>query len=225
MLLTSFATSFVAPASRLSVQQRTSAPCMGSTSDFKNGLTLEFENSVWKITNFLHVKPGKGPAFVRSTLKNLENGKTLDKTWRAGEKFGDAQIDKSECQVCRCTRWQHGEIVHQQHARLDPHAAADRLSRQFSYDDADDMVFMNMETYEEERIPRGNIDKAEFIVPEMDVTILRWQDKAIDVQIGKTVVLKVRGALLLLQHGLLHPLATHALTHVCACPWGAGGRD
>ena len=84
---------------------------------------------------------------------------------------------------------------------------------------------MNMETYEEERIPRGNIDKAEFIVPEMDVTILRWQDKAIDVQIGKTVVLKVRGALLLLQHGLLHPLATHALTHVCACPWGAGGRD
>lgn len=103
MLLASLLSSpaFVAPASRLPAQPRARTPCMGSTSDFKNGLTLEFENSVWKITDFLHVKPGKGPAFVRSTLKNLETGKTLDKTWRAGEKFADAQVDKSECQVCR----------------------------------------------------------------------------------------------------------------------------
>ena len=43
------------------------------------------ENSVWRVTDFLHVKPGKGPAFVRSTLKNVITGKTLDKTWRAGE--------------------------------------------------------------------------------------------------------------------------------------------
>ena len=92
---------FVAPASRLPAQPRARAPCMGSTSDFKNGLTLEFENSVWKITSFLHVKPGKGPAFVRSSLKNLETGKTLDKTWRAGESFQEAQVDKSECQVRR----------------------------------------------------------------------------------------------------------------------------
>ena len=69
---------FLPPASRLAQQpraRRSLAVAMGSTSDFKNGLTLEFENSVWKITSFLHVKPGKGPAFVRSSLKNLETGR------------------------------------------------------------------------------------------------------------------------------------------------------
>ena len=156
---------FLAPPSRLHShsqhqQLRRGAPSMGSTSDFKNGLTLEFENSVWKITDFLHVKPGKGPAFVRSTLKNLETGKTLDKTWKAGEKFNDAQVDKSKCQ--------------------------------YSYEDGDDMVFMNMETYEEERVPRAQVDKADFIVPESDVVVLRWQGKPIDVQIEKSVILKAR---------------------------------
>ena len=69
---------------------------MGSTTDFKTGLTIEFENSVWKVTEFLHVKPGKGPAFVRSKLKNLETGNTLEKTWKAGETFPDAQVDKAD---------------------------------------------------------------------------------------------------------------------------------
>merc|ERR1719498_1242543 len=161
MLLASLLSSpaFVAPASRLPAQPRARTLCMGSTSDFKNGLTLEFENSVWKITDFLHVKPGKGPAFVRSTLKNLETGKTLDKTWKAGEKFNDAQVDKSKCQ--------------------------------YSYEDGDDMVFMNMETYEEERVPRAQVDKADFIVPESGAVVLRWQGKPIDVQIEKSVILKV----------------------------------
>lgn len=48
------------------------------------------------MVDFLHVKPGKGSAFVRSKLKNLETGSTLEKTWRAGEAFGDAQVDKEE---------------------------------------------------------------------------------------------------------------------------------
>jgi len=66
---------------------------MGSTTDFKVGLTIEFEGSVWRVQEFLHVKPGKGPAFVRTTLKNVQTGKTLDKTWRAGETFPDAEVD------------------------------------------------------------------------------------------------------------------------------------
>ena len=45
------------------------------------------------------VKPGKGPAFVRTTLKNLETGKSLDKTWRAGEAYIEAQVEKLECQA------------------------------------------------------------------------------------------------------------------------------
>ena len=92
---------FVSPQSRLPTHTgRSAAVSMGSTADFKNGMTIEDEGSVWKIISFLHVKPGKGPAFVRSTLKNLETGKTLDRTWRAGENFVDAQVDKLDCQVC-----------------------------------------------------------------------------------------------------------------------------
>jgi len=152
--------SFVALGSRLSTQvSRGASVCMGSTADFKNGLTLEDEGAVWKITSFLHVKPGKGPAFVRTTLKNLETGKSLDKTWRAGEAFKEAQVDKLECQ--------------------------------YSYDDGDDMVFLNMESFEEERVARTNVDKADYIAEEMGVVVCRWQGKTIDVQVPKTVTVKV----------------------------------
>ena len=87
--------SFVMPAPRVfATPARASSISMGSTTDFKVGLTIEFEGAPWKITEFLHVKPGKGPAFVRSKLKNVETGATLDKTWKAGETFPDAQVDK-----------------------------------------------------------------------------------------------------------------------------------
>jgi len=82
----------VAPA-RSSTSSRSGRVAMGSTTDFKVGLTIEMENSVWRVQEFLHVKPGKGPAFVRTTLKNVMTGRTLDKTWRAGETFPDAQVD------------------------------------------------------------------------------------------------------------------------------------
>jgi len=69
-----------------------------STSDFKTGMTLEFDNNLMQIIDFQHVKPGKGPAFVRSTLRNVRTGAVLDKTWRAGEKVERAMIDKRNMQ-------------------------------------------------------------------------------------------------------------------------------
>jgi elongation factor P len=58
-----------------------------STNQFKNGMHIEHEGSVWRIVEFQHVKPGKGGAFVRTRLKKLETGAVVDKTFRAGEKF------------------------------------------------------------------------------------------------------------------------------------------
>jgi len=58
-----------------------------STNQFKNGTHIEIDGAVFKIVEFQHVKPGKGPAFVRSKLKRLADGASLDKTFRAGEKF------------------------------------------------------------------------------------------------------------------------------------------
>ena len=60
---------------------------MSSTSDFKNGLIINHKNNLWKIVEFLHVKPGKGSAFVRSKLKNIRTGQVVDETFRAGEKI------------------------------------------------------------------------------------------------------------------------------------------
>jgi elongation factor P len=67
---------------------------MASLADFKNGLCLEFHNDIYMITEFQHVKPGKGPAFVRTKLKSLRSGKVLDKTFNAGEKITTARVEK-----------------------------------------------------------------------------------------------------------------------------------
>ena len=69
---------------------------MASTSDFKNGLVLNLDGQLWTITEFQHVKPGKGPAFVRTTLKNVMSGKVVDKTFNAGIKVDTATVDKRD---------------------------------------------------------------------------------------------------------------------------------
>ncbi|MBN3581738.1 elongation factor P [Algoriphagus aestuarii] len=67
---------------------------MASTADFKNGLCLVMNNDIFTIVEFQHVKPGKGAAFVRTKLKGLTTGKTLDKTFNAGEKVETARVEK-----------------------------------------------------------------------------------------------------------------------------------
>jgi len=69
---------------------------MASTSDFRNGVVLNMEGQLWTITEFQHVKPGKGPAFVRTTLKNVMSGKVVDKTFNAGIKVETATVDKRD---------------------------------------------------------------------------------------------------------------------------------
>lgn len=71
---------------------------MYSTSDFRNGLKIEVDGIPYEIIEFLHVKPGKGGAFVRTKLKNLESGTVIDKTFRAGEKVEKADIKERAMQ-------------------------------------------------------------------------------------------------------------------------------
>ena len=71
---------------------------MISVNDFKNGLTIQVDGELWRVVEFQHVKPGKGSAFVRSKLKNLRNGGVQEKTFRAGEKVEQAQIDRKKMQ-------------------------------------------------------------------------------------------------------------------------------
>ena len=69
---------------------------MASTNDLKNGMVLKLDNGLWSVIEFQHVKPGKGGAFVRTTLKNVLTAKVVDKTFNAGTKVEVATVDKRD---------------------------------------------------------------------------------------------------------------------------------
>jgi len=69
---------------------------VATTNDLKNGMTLDLEGQLWNVVEFQHVKPGKGGAFVRTTLKNVMSGKVVDKTFNAGTKVDVANVDRRE---------------------------------------------------------------------------------------------------------------------------------
>ena len=71
---------------------------MINASDFRNGVTLEMDNGIWTIVSFLHVKPGKGAAFVRTKLKNIVTGAVIERTFNPTDKFPKAMIETQEMQ-------------------------------------------------------------------------------------------------------------------------------
>ncbi len=71
---------------------------MADTSDFRNGLIIKFKNDLYSIVEFQHVKPGKGGAFVRTTLKNLRTGRVLDNTFRSGESVEVVRVERRKYQ-------------------------------------------------------------------------------------------------------------------------------
>ncbi|PIB34281.1 elongation factor P [Reichenbachiella sp. 5M10] len=71
---------------------------MASTADFKNGMCIEYNHGLYFIIDFQHVKPGKGPAFVRTKLKNVKTGKVLDNTFTSGHKVNTARIERRDYQ-------------------------------------------------------------------------------------------------------------------------------
>ncbi len=71
---------------------------MATSNDLKNGMVLSIENQLWSVVEFQHVKPGKGPAFVRTKLRNVTSGKVVDKTFNAGVKVETANVDRRDMQ-------------------------------------------------------------------------------------------------------------------------------
>lgn len=134
---------------------------MISTNNFKNGLTIEIDGNVWQIVEFLHVKPGKGSAFVRTKLKNVETGNVNEKTFRAGEKF--------------------------------PQAIIDRREMQYLYKSGDDINVMDMESYDQMALTVQQIgeDKIKYLKENEIITILKYQEKIIGIDIPNFVELEV----------------------------------
>lgn len=71
---------------------------MANTSEIRNGLCLEHNNDIWSVVEFLHVKPGKGPAFVRTKLKSLTSGKVVDNTWPSSHKITTVRVERRQFQ-------------------------------------------------------------------------------------------------------------------------------
>ncbi len=133
---------------------------MISSNDFRPGVSIELDGNVWKVISFLHVKPGKGSAFVRTELKNVQTGKTLERTFRAGESVPQATLEKSVMQ--------------------------------HTYKDADEYVFMEMETYEEARLSAKQIgDSVKYLKEGMEVSVVRWGEKIMEVELPNSIVLEV----------------------------------
>lgn len=81
---------------------------MATTSDIRNGLCIRYNNDIFKIIEFLHVKPGKGPAFVRTKMKSVTNGKIIDNTFPAGRKIEDVRVETHKFQYL----YNEGETYH-----------------------------------------------------------------------------------------------------------------
>lgn len=133
---------------------------MISSNDFRPGVTIVLDGNVWRVVEFLHVKPGKGSAFVRTKLKNVQTGSVVEKTFRAGETVPQANLEKS--------------------------------TMQHTYKDADDYVFMDMETYEEMRLSANQIgDRVKYLKDGMEVNVVQWGDQILEVELPNSVVLEV----------------------------------
>ncbi|NEQ22191.1 MAG: elongation factor P [Microcoleus sp. SIO2G3] len=133
---------------------------MISSNDFRPGVTIELDGSVWRVVEFLHVKPGKGSAFVRTKLKNVQSGSVVERTFRAGETVPQANLEKR--------------------------------TMQHTYKEADQFVFMDMETYEESSLSSSQIgDRVKYLSEGMEVNVITWGDQVLEVELPNSVVLEV----------------------------------
>ncbi len=153
---------------------------MISVNDFKTGLTIQIDGELWRVVEFLHVKPGKGSAFVRSKLKNLRTGAVQEKTFRAGEKVEQAQIDRKEMQYL----YRAGEKVEQ--------AQIDRKEMQYLYADGDNYVFMDTSTYEQLELNKAQIeDEIKYLKENMLVKVIMHDSETLGLELPNTVDLVV----------------------------------
>ena len=81
---------------------------MATTADFRTGMIIEIDGNAYRIVEFQHVKPGKGGAFVRTKLKNVETGAVLERTYRSGEKIEEIRLERSDAQFL----YSDGDLFH-----------------------------------------------------------------------------------------------------------------
>ena len=133
---------------------------MISTNDFKTGMTIELDGEAWRVVEFMHVKPGKGSAFVRTKLKNVRTGQVSERNFKAGDTVPQANLEKR--------------------------------TMQHIYQEGEQLVLMDMESFEETRLTPEQIGRqAKYLAEGMEATVIFWEGQAIDVELPTTVTLAV----------------------------------
>lgn len=133
---------------------------MYQTQAFRTKLKIEYEGSLWMIVVCQHVKPGKGVAFVKTRLKNLLDGRTVDVNFRSGDKVGKPDVTEVKMQVL--------------------------------YSDQEGWHFMDSKTYDQIAVSYDDLgDAAKFLKEEMDVNVLLYNGRAVDIEVPNHVVLKI----------------------------------
>ena len=131
-----------------------------TTNDIKNGSVLNLDGQLWTVMKFQHVKPGKGPDYVRTTIKNVLSGKIVDKTFNAGMKMEFETVDNR--------------------------------TLQYSYEDGDNFVFMDMTTYDQIMVPKTLLgDKAKFLLEGTDCLVSFHDGTPLSVDLPGSVVLTI----------------------------------
>jgi len=130
------------------------------TSDFRNGLSFLMDNDIFQIVEFQHVKPGKGGAFVRTKLRNLRTGSTIERTFRAGEKMEQAILD--------------------------------RKKMNFLYNQGEEYIFMDQETYDQTSVPAAALGSGvKYLKDNTEVEVCSHNDKIISVELPYFMDLEV----------------------------------
>ncbi len=133
---------------------------MATSNDIKNGTVLRIDGQLWTIIEFQHVKPGKGGAFVRTKMKNVVSGKTVDKTFNAGIKVETANVD--------------------------------RRDYQYLYQDGEDFVFMDLDTYDQIHISGTVVgDAKDFMLESMNVMVATNEGTPLYIELPVTGVYEI----------------------------------
>jgi elongation factor P len=144
----------------LFIDDLTGVPAVATTNDLKNGIVLNLDNELWTVVEFQHVKPGKGPAFVRTTLKHVISGKVVDKTFNAGTKVDTATVDKR--------------------------------TMQYLYKDAEEFVFMDLDTYDQIHLQPSVIgDSVNYLLPEAEVIVAMHEGVPLYVELPTSLFFEV----------------------------------
>ncbi|KAL0919524.1 hypothetical protein M5K25_011622 [Dendrobium thyrsiflorum] len=131
-----------------------------SSNDIRVGSSIEVDGAPWRVLEFLHVKPGKGAAFVRTKVRNYITGNTVEKTFRAGSTLQEANVVKE--------------------------------TKQYTYKDGSNYVFMDLATYEETRLSDAEVgDKMKWLKEGAACNLLFWNGRVIDFELPITVKLTV----------------------------------